>query len=212
MRDEDLRHAVAARIQATRSSEPHILVGEVEVRGHDRRMDLLLIGKRLTAFEIKSDVDTLARLQDQAASYSRVADRAVLVVGPRHAARAGGLVPEWWALWHGSRDRTGNVRLREVRRGRTNPQVEGAALTELLLADELRHELSVLGIRGLSGLPTPTLRLLLQAELTAPALQNVVRHRLLCREPWRTRALSIAPRPAAAAGVRLFPQGAPAAA
>lgn len=212
MRDADLRSAIAARVQVRFAEEPHILVSEVEVRGHDRRMDLLLVGSRLTAFEIKSDVDTLVRLQAQSAAYSRVVDRAVLVVGARYAQRACELIPDWWAVWqadwsHGS----GGVRLRETRRGRANLSVESAALVELLLAKELRQELRRCGVRGVDAVPAPELRLLLQQQLDPRSLQTMVRRRMLWREQWRARALSIAPQ-RTGSEIKSFPVQGPAAA
>jgi hypothetical protein len=69
------------------------------------RVDLAVIGDELSGYEIKSDQDSLVRLPGQVAAYSRVLDRATLVVTEKHLAKATALIPTWWGLSWSNRSR-----------------------------------------------------------------------------------------------------------
>lgn len=55
-------------------------------------------GGLLQAFEIKSDVDSVARLRRQVIGYEQVAPRCWLVTGPRHHAKAAAMLPAHWGV------------------------------------------------------------------------------------------------------------------
>jgi len=99
------------------------------------RIDLAVVNGRLHGYEIKSDRDTLERLDRQLEIYNRVLDRATLVVGQRHLDAAQDLLPEWWGLLridagpHGPRFTT-------IRRGHRNSYRHPRTLVELLWRDE----------------------------------------------------------------------------
>jgi len=105
-------------------------------------------------FEIKSDVDSLARLSTQVKGYGLVLDLCTIVTGARHEARAAAMVPAWWGLWRATAD--GIVTIRDAqpnptpagerahRLGWPLRHVEAAALCE-------RHECAR-GVRGRSCL------------------------------------------------------------
>lgn len=190
VRDKEMRHAVAERIRATHRGVDHLLIDEVDVRDTGRRMDLLLVAKELTAFELKSDGDSLRRLRPQADAYSLIAERAVLVVGSRHAHAGASHVPNWWAIWQVLGTATG-TRMKVLRRGSRNPSVDRRALAGLLLREELVEELSWYGRRGLSGLGVSGLRNEVVDAVPARELGPDVREHLMRRAAWRERALSL---------------------
>ncbi|MFF1530286.1 sce7726 family protein [Cellulomonas sp. NPDC058312] len=189
MRDKEMRHAVAERIRATHGGVDHLLIDEVDVRDTGRRMDLLLVAKELTAFELKSDGDSLRRLRPQAEAYGLVADRAVLVVGTRHVGAVDAHIPDWWAIWQVVGTSSG-VRVKVLRRGSRNPVVDRRALAGLLLREELVEELSWYGRRGLSSLGVGGLRDEVVEAVPARELGPDIREHLMRRPAWRDRALS----------------------
>jgi hypothetical protein len=64
-------------------------------RSHERA-GMVVVGRSLDAFEIKSERDTLRRLPRQALAHERLFDRCTLVVAERHSDHAAAMLPEWW--------------------------------------------------------------------------------------------------------------------
>ena len=62
------------------------------------RVDVAVINGRLHGYEIKSDCDTLLRLESQVPAFSAVFDRITIVVGSRHVDNLSGCVPPWWGV------------------------------------------------------------------------------------------------------------------
>jgi hypothetical protein len=56
---------------------------------------MVVVGRSLDAFEIKSERDTLRRLPRQALAYERLFDRCTLVLAERHSDHPAAMLPEW---------------------------------------------------------------------------------------------------------------------
>lgn len=148
------------------------------------RIDMAVVGSRFEGFEIKSDGDSLSRLRTQAATYAQVLDQVTLVATARHLPRAETTVPDWWALWlvAGS---SSAPRLRCVRRGRSNRQLDPLAVAQLLWRDETLAVLRRLGHALPSGRATRwTLWSRLVDLLPLPVLRAEVRTAIRARPGW----------------------------
>lgn len=135
---EALRRALLAQ-QTTRSKA----VDEFWLPRSHERVDIALIGRLMTAFEIKSEQDTLQRLPRQADAYARVFDRCTAVVAERHHDGAVALLPAWWGITTVSVN--GHVAFDEVRKARPNPSVDPEVLVRLLWRDEVSAALTAMG-------------------------------------------------------------------
>jgi len=62
-----------------------VVISELAVLGHGRRADLVILKGDSHCIEIKTNRDSLARLDDQLAAYSSVFDRVSVVCGAKHA-------------------------------------------------------------------------------------------------------------------------------
>jgi hypothetical protein len=148
------------------------------------RVDLAAINGRISGFEIKSAQDNLDRLVSQAAYYSAVLDRAVLVVEDEHVVRkAVALVPSWWGVWSADETERG-VRLNVVRAAVTNPAPDPYAIAQLLWRDEAY---AVLERRRMhDGLRRATRWRLWNrlVELPLPTLRREVRETIKARPGW----------------------------
>ena len=60
--------------------------------------DIMAVTDKLIGFEIKSDLDNYARLQEQIKAYNSFFDKNYLVVGARHLASAAGRIPDDWGI------------------------------------------------------------------------------------------------------------------
>src|SRR5579864_2664888 len=99
MRDSDVRTAVRAWLNAKYAADPNTrIVEEMGIWSGSVRIDIAVINGELHGFELKSERDTLARLEGQAELYSQVFDRMTLVTAERHLNKAQSKIPPWWGI------------------------------------------------------------------------------------------------------------------
>ena len=112
-------------------------VEEMALVAAGARVDAAVIGvTELVGIEIKSEVDSLSRLQKQALAYSGVFDKLVLVAAPVHMRAAETQLPRYWGLLTATAV-DGCPRFRVVRPAAPNPDRTTAALLALLWRREL---------------------------------------------------------------------------
>lgn len=153
-----------------------VLVSEMVVDRWARRADLVLANGKLSAFEVKSDFDSLVRLPGQIESYRHVFQKVVVVVACRFAKRAAAMLPEGVGLWVAEGPEPDSIRI--LRPGRAEPMTIEAALM-LLKASELRALLVSNRIDGVSRAPRRELETLAtnlsRSDLATAALNAVKR-------------------------------------
>lgn len=186
MHDLDVRRALHETVLAHHRADPNTLVlDELGLNWGAIRVDVAVVNGSIHGYEIKSDSDTLDRLPEQAAMYGRVLDRVTLVAG-RHLAAAERQVPHWWGLCEAAEVAPGQVKLRSVRRARTNRNLDLEAVAMLLWRDEALAILEETGCAaGLRGKPRRALYAALVDRLTASRLRSKVRQALKQRPSWR---------------------------
>lgn len=136
MLDVDIRQALRELVLADHEKDADtVILDELGLRQGAVRVDIAVVNGSLHGFEIKSPADTLRRLPQQAAEYSRVLEFVTLVVADRHYPHTRSLVPAWWGLLvvKGDGDQ---IKFRSVRSARRNPSVDKRALAELLWHEE----------------------------------------------------------------------------
>lgn len=165
----------------------HHVIEELGLHEGACRIDLAVVSPTsLAGFEIKSDKDTLVRLERQQRMYSKVLDRITLVSGSKHLDKAVDAVPSWWGVVEASFDEAGKLRLRGVRDAGWNPAIDPRALVQLLWRDEMWKALRQRHLgRGLSGAPRWKLAKMLADEVDLDELRKLVRETLVTRENWR---------------------------
>lgn len=173
-----LRAHHAAELDQTRFVDELDLCGQV-------RVDVAVLNGDLAGYELKSARDTLQRLPTQVAVYSKVLDRASLVVAETHLAHARAIIPEWWGLLVAS-NVGDKLCLEREREPLLNPAIDPSALVQLLWRDEA---LAALERRGLdTGLRNKSRALLWRAlakGLPLQELRQLVREQLKDRAGWR---------------------------
>lgn len=123
------------------------LIDELGIKHGKFRVDVCAVTHELHGYEIKSDLDTVARLPDQAKHFSLVFQRMTLVVGPKLLGAALTIVPAWWGIMLATD--TGLVELREAG---VNPKPNYRWVVRLLWRDELHACLRTVGVGGYSKL------------------------------------------------------------
>lgn len=156
LRDADVRPALRSRLLTRHARQfDTVVIEELGLCRGQVRVDVAVVNGLLHGFEIKSDRDSLRRLDSQVGLYSKVLDRATIVVGARHFTDILEIVPSWWGIL---RIQPGeNVpRFKAVRPGRKNPQRDPRSLVELLWLDDAVALLEQRdAARGVRGKPRP---------------------------------------------------------
>jgi hypothetical protein len=190
-RDSDVRAALMKDVISDHIANPDTLV--IEELGLNRgscRVDVAVVNGLLHGYEIKSDADTLSRLPSQVVSYSAILDKATLVVGAAHVARAIPLLPEWWGIRVVTTGARGAVLIEPLRPARMNVGIEAAALALLLWRGELVAALASLGIeKNKLRAPRAQLAQTLAAVLPLKQLRPLVREQVKRRTGWRCHEL-----------------------
>lgn len=188
MRDLDVRRVLRGRLNACYGTDPTtIVVEELGLRGGTVRADLAVVNGYFKGFEIKSDSDTLKRLERQSDIYSKVFDTMTLVVGERHLTEAKGIIPKWWGIdvaISGAPDNT--VRLEPMRSESLNSDVDALDLVQLLWREEVLEILGrVAPFHKLASKPRRFLWQTLAACITLTEMRDFVREYLKRRTRWR---------------------------
>jgi len=84
MNERDIKIALCRHIKKNDWKRSDVLISEYFVENASRRADIIAANGHLVAFEIKSDVDSLARLEGQIASFSRHFESVTIVCTERH--------------------------------------------------------------------------------------------------------------------------------
>jgi hypothetical protein len=188
MQDRQIRERLRARLTVAHELDPDTLIlDELGIATGRSRADVVVVNGRLDAYEIKSQQDTVKRLRDQARIYSRVFDRATVVVAPRHLASAKRIVPRWWGIEIVRANPLDEPEFKCVRKARANPRPDPFVIAQMLWRDEVvailkdRSKLKPCQMR----LPRRVLWKLLVDAVSLRELRRLVRQQLRSRTRWR---------------------------
>ena len=87
-RDVDLRLMLLNHLNRAFAGDDYFLASEARYGTADRRADVLVVAAATHAYEIKSDVDSLARLNEQILDYRKCFDYVTVVTTTKHLAVA----------------------------------------------------------------------------------------------------------------------------
>jgi hypothetical protein len=150
------------------------------------RADVAVINGMLKGYEIKSDRDTLARLECQAETYNRVFDSVTVVAAARHIENIERIVPDWWGIQAVTRDADSSLQLTHVRDECRNCLIDPIALVQLLWRGEVMHLLRDMPIAmNLERKPREFLWRTLVESVPLVDLKIQVRECLRNRTSWR---------------------------
>lgn len=167
-----------------------LVLDELGLQHGKCRADIAVINGHLMGYEIKSDADSLRRLNDQINSYNAVFDHASAIVAARHLDEALAMLPKWWGVISVSEGRRGAIHFRTIRRPKRNVHVDNYAITQLLWRDEAQEILANLGVGGKTlREERANLYRCIVSKLDSCQLRETVREYLMKRASWRHPAL-----------------------
>jgi len=108
------------------------LVSEFCIEQQSRRVDLLLISNKLHAIEIKSEADSLKRLEGQISTYRQYVDHVSIVAAACHIEDIQKIVPSDVSIWTWEGEK-----FKKIKRGRSTLIRDKTALISMLTVAEL---------------------------------------------------------------------------
>ncbi|ACC99001.1 putative phage-related protein [Elusimicrobium minutum Pei191] len=186
-RDVDIRQALYNNdLKKYSNDDDTLILDEMGVMQGLHRVDIAVINGKMHGYEIKSDVDTLARLPLQAEAYSKILDRVTLVVAKRHLQKAIALVPTWWEIKVAYPNKKHVLSIKKYRPGLVNYNIDASSLVQLLWKDEVVSLLEQLGFAPKDlRYPKATLYKMLTENISLAKLKSLTRTILKNRTNWR---------------------------
>ena len=163
-----------------------LIVDELGLRHGKCRADIAVINGHLIGYEIKSEVDSLRRLNTQIDSYNAVFDRVSAIVAECHLEETITMIPKWWGIISVSEGQRGAMYFKTIRRSKQNTHVDDCAVAQLLWRNEAQEILANLGIGGKQLRERrANLYEYLTSSLNSSDLRRIVRKYLMKRTNWR---------------------------
>jgi len=185
MRDRQIRAALRQHLLSEHDQQDTIIVEELGLLNGVVRADVVLINGALNGYEIKSDRDTLKRLERQQKAYAQCFETMTLVVGPKHTAAAKAILPRCWGLIEVCGE-AANVTLNVIRKAAANKKIDLVAVLRLLWVEELRGLLEAKGVSFARASTRASLIATVVSQFGTDELLQRVREKLKARGQWRS--------------------------
>lgn len=134
MTEQEIRTLLQAKLAQSPHGQGAAFVSELFIDSFARRADLVMANGKLAAFEIKSERDSLDRLDGQLDTYLRLFEQVTVVCAPRHVVGVQARARDGVGIWQ----LTDRGTFKIVRKGRVLPQKSRASWLTFLPVAELR--------------------------------------------------------------------------
>jgi len=140
MNDAEIRQNFhRKRLRRQHAQKDTLVIDELGLNHGRCRADIAVINGYLVGYEIKSNNDSLRRLEKQVKSYNAVFDKVSVVVGERHINYIKNYIPQWWGVIVSVRGPRGAVNFKVIRKGRTNKTIDPISIAQLLWRNEAKE-------------------------------------------------------------------------
>lgn len=111
---------------------------EFTVPSGKARADVVAVNGHVIAYEIKSDYDSLKRLETQVPEYDLNFEMNYIVLGRKLFNKLDKIIPEYWGIILAEKNRLGNVVLSFQRKAHLNPNLSFESFISLLTSEEVK--------------------------------------------------------------------------
>jgi hypothetical protein len=187
--DPDIRSALHRKRLRQLKSDPDTLIIDELGLAHARcRIDIAVINGYIHGYEIKSAMDSLARLGGQVEIFRQTLQKLTIVAASRHLAGVLADVPDWCGIIEAEQGPRGGIRLNVVRSASSNPDVDPVMMAHLLWRPEVLQLLSQLGYaQNELRRPRKQLYEMLSEVFTIQEITAAIRSFMAQRPEWRDR-------------------------
>jgi len=189
--DLKIRQTLIDYVAQQYNDHPAKIIEEFSICEGTARVDLAAVNGVMHGFEIKSDLDSLARLPHQMEQYGAVFDKITLVVGATHLYHAFNIVPDWWGVIVARENENGAISLNEIRKPEKNENRKAYSVARLLWREEAINGLKTeAGIsKGYKSKNREEICRKITQELDLETISKMVRDSILfSREGWKVGA------------------------
>ena len=190
-RDIDIRKVLVRSLVEEYSNDPDTrIVQEMGLCQGNARIDIAVINGAIHGYEIKSERDTLKRLGNQLEIYNKTLDFVNLIASKNHIDKAKKMIPAWWGLSE-VHSQNHKIIIREVRKGKINPNLDPNAIVQLLWRDEALEVLEEYDLK--KGIWNKRRKILWESivhNLSINELKTAVRKKIRKRINWRKKQIS----------------------
>lgn len=163
-----------------------IVIDELGLHNGESRADIAVVNGLMIGYEIKSDNDSLYRLEEQIKSYNAIFDELNIIVGSRHFKNIQKYLPKWWGIIIANKGPKHTVKFDLNRKSSRNKNIKPISVARLLWRNEvillLKHkQISPKLLRQ----PRAFLYETLASTITIDELRKSVREILKTRKNWR---------------------------
>ena len=190
LKDSDLREVLLNFLYNKHSDDKHTrIVNEMGILHGKSRIDVATINGIFHGYEIKSESDNLIRLPSQIQDYNRVFDRMTIVTQRNYLEKVKIMIPKWWGILLVTKYK-GEINIREIRKGKLNPNIDPFALSHLLWKEEALEILKEKGLhKGYLSKPRKQIYQRLIEHISNDDLKMMVSEKLRKREEWLTNLI-----------------------
>src|SRR5690349_12621312 len=138
MNDPLIRQSLHRDILQRYHADPHTLVvDELGLNHGESRADIAVINGLLVGYEIKSNEDSLNRLEEQVKAYNAIFDKITIVIGTRHLKNIHNRIPSWWGIISAVNTSENTAKFNLVRKCNKNTNICPVSIARLLWRDEV---------------------------------------------------------------------------
>ena len=174
------------RLQRQHAQKDTLVIDELGLNHGKCRADIAVVNGHLVGYEIKSNDDSLRRLEEQVKSYNAVFDKVSIVVGDRYIKTIQNYIPQWWGVIVSTIGPRGAVNFDIIRNAQTNKNVDPISIARLLWRNEAEEILRQKKLPPkILRQPRETLYECLVDKLNICELRRFVREYFKKRKNWR---------------------------
>ena len=170
IKDEHIREALKVRLR--KYSNEVSIIEELSVFRGLAIADVVALFQVPHCFEIKSDVDSLRRLESQAQLFSQTFPKITLVAASKHISKAMHELPSFWGLIE-AKGTASNIVLKNIRRSGYNPQYRKENLLGIIWNSDLRTACEERSIKNYKDLDRRSLSNVLAQEMSKEETYSV---------------------------------------
>jgi hypothetical protein len=122
-------------LKKSHNSVDTFVIDELGIKNGIVRADIAVLNGCLVGYEIKTEKDTLERLQNQVNAYNEVFDKAFIVVSEKHLEKALQMIPDWWGVYLINKKRD-KIVFKCLRKSKTNKFKSTLSIAQFLWKSE----------------------------------------------------------------------------
>lgn len=183
--DNDIRLKLIEKIEKENSSKVYRILEELVICDGLSRVDIAVANGKLIGYEIKSDHDTLERLQNQIQYYDKTFDKITIVVGKKFEDVIIDHVPNHWGIEVAYKNKFGNISIKKLRTSKINKNISKDNLLDLLWNAEIKNLLKENKISGYSKEKRAGLKEMAVSNLPIKDVKHFTIKTLKTRTGWR---------------------------